>query len=263
MVYSWQRLRLQQDSSCDRWSWLFLQEWTACHWFAARQLGVEEKMGWMVIPHKDNFLYTEINIKYMIWRHSIFIIKLRGLEPHLRAWSARCLQSGTSMEKKHDAKTHKKKHIQTHQNTTFDQHVTCWSTFETHIRKIGKTKAIFSSALIAKLLSALAACNSQNRWNYLTAGSFTKYYPQHSPKLFSAPFPSSCCKQALFNHFFLSYLSVFFLCLAASSNFQFRCRLSSKFLPDRSRRSHLNAPTKKLHQLPGFCWIPQRWTTHQ
>ena len=96
MVYSWQRLRLQQDSSCDRWSWLFLQEWTACHWFAARHLGVEEKMGWMVIPHKDNFLYTEINIKYMIWRHSIFIIKLRGLEPHLRAWSAQCLQSGTS-----------------------------------------------------------------------------------------------------------------------------------------------------------------------
>ena len=96
MVYSWQRLRLQQDSSCDRWSWLFLQEWTACHWLAARQLGVEEKMGWMVIPHKDNFSYTEINIKYMIWRHSIFIIKLRGLEPHLRAWSAQCLQSGTS-----------------------------------------------------------------------------------------------------------------------------------------------------------------------
>ena len=169
--------------------------------------------------------------------------------------------------KKTWCKNTQKKHIQTHQNTTFDQHVTCWSTFETHIRKIGKTKAIFSSALIAKLLSALAACSSQNRWNYLTAGSFTKYYPQHSPKLFSAPFPSSCCKQALFNHFFcvicLCYLSVFFLCLAASSNFQFRCRLSSKFLPDRSRRSHLNAPTKKLHQLPGFCWIPQRWTTHQ
>ena len=122
-----------------------------------------------------------------------------------------------SMEKKHDAKTHKKKHIQTHQNTTFDQHVTCWSTFETHIRKIGKTKAIFSSALIAKLLSALAACSSQNRWNYLTAGSFTKYYPQHSPKLFSAPFPSSCCKQALFNHFFCVYLSVLSVCVLSLS----------------------------------------------
>ena len=122
--------------------------------------------------------------------------------------------------KKTWCKNTQKKHIQTHQNTTFDQHVTCWSSFETHIRKIGKTKAIFSSALIAKLLSALAACNSQNRWNYLTAGSFTKYYPQHSPKLFSAPFPSSCCKQALFNHFFcvICLCSFFVSLLPPTSN---------------------------------------------
>ena len=148
-----------------------------------------------------------------------------------------------SMEKKHDAKTHIIKTKKIHKNTQhlINMLINIWNT---HQKKRCKTKAIFSSALIAKLLSALAACNSQNRWNYLTAGSFTKYYPQHSPKLFIAPFPSSCCKQALFNHFFLCYLSVFFLCLAASSNFQFWCRLSSKFLPGRSRRSHLNAPTK-------------------
>ena len=133
--------------------------------------------------------------------------------------------------KKHDANTHHVKKHKTHN---------IWSTFETHIRKIGKTKAIFSSALIAKLLSALAACNSQNRWNYLTAGSFTKYYPQHSPKLFSAPFPSSCCKQALFNHFFCV------ICL---------CSFFVSLLPPTSKSGAASHPNFSPTAAGGAIWM--------
>ena len=127
-----------------------------------------------------------------------------------------------------------------HKNTTFDQHV------DQHLKhtseKLAKPKPSFlqlSSPSCCLLWQLVIARTDGITW---PQGSFTKYYPQHSPKLFIAPFPSSCCKQALFNHF--SVLSVCVLSFAASSNFQFWCRLSSKFLPDRSRRSHLNAPTK-------------------
>ena len=145
----------------------------------------------MVIPHKDNFSYTEINIKYMTYpigsMYAILMLTLGGIlmgsmlpyiaymdpmgtmtqhlyyqtsgsrttpsgviSPMSPEWNlntaarygplkqrkgstskALCQpslsKSAASLDlwKKNMMQKHTKKNIQTHQNTTFDQHVTC------------------------------------------------------------------------------------------------------------------------------------------